>query len=604
VALLGARLESFLQSVPAPAWLEFHGAEFLLFLERDSSQREDEILGLLLTLGTALQRAVAGLGIRLGLALHWEPNASRWSLGGREQLVGSDLLEGRALVAFADTGHFLLSLRAHDILRRLLEQARERGLEPPLRDLQAEHGLRLDELSGGGDPEPASRLVLYKATLHDWEKQPHEVYNLAATAGRRTTLGEPTLPGARVRIEHRDPRRTEDPHQEFIQRLVDADEAYVIGLTHEGTAKFLQTALETRERKGDEFWERLVIVFPTEEFMGKLIDPHPSSPPPTERMLGGKRSVTSFLLGQGPAWFDRWDCVEYEGALPFVGNRFISERSPASVRIAPILPGADMRETYYTEIFKEMPVYDQLVSAFTVICNRGVSLSEWDLYGIYEDPDFRYRGLVSRKRLETRSNYWFPVVLIILHVDDDKGRHVLLQRRTIYNGDEDVDKFSNISGRLTDRDVYAALNVDHVPSYMGILDPGDARATAEFSEKTGLASKAVLPIKAWEAGAVRELREELGLGIKPERLVTHRRCLLHRPKGNLVFHIFSLQLTSDEALGGGEVEEIKQNRPHAELHMMTRAEIEQRQRNDELNTLLQTRYQDVFEPILKELQIG
>jgi 8-oxo-dGTP pyrophosphatase MutT (NUDIX family) len=601
VGLLRERLGGFLQSLQVPSWLEFHGADFLLFLEREPSQREEEILGLSLALGSALQRAFTGIGMRMGMALHWEPNASRWSLAGREHLVGPDLLEARTLVSFADAGQFLLSRRAYDGLSGLLEEARRLGLESPLHEIQRRYGIPLDDLTDGVDGSPASKVLLYQVALHDWEKLPHEVYNLAATTGERATIGEERPPAARVRIEHRDPRRTDDPHQEFIQRLVEADEAYVIGLTHEGTAMFLRAALDTRRRKGRGFWERLLIVFPAERFMENLIDQHPTPLPRKERMRAGKRMVTSFLLGLGREHFNRWDCIEYEGAMPFVGNRFVGERL-ASVRIAPILPGADMKKTYYTEIFEGMPVYEQLVDAFSVICNRGVSLNEWDLYGTCKDLEFRYHGLVSRKRLESRSDYWFPVVLIILHVDNDKGRHVLLQHRTIYNGDEDVDTFSNISGRLTDRDVYAAVGVDDVPSYLGIEDPGDGKATAEFSERTGLTRKAVLPIQAWEAGAVRELQEELGLEIDPERLKSHTRCLLTRKKGNLVFHIFSLQLRADESLD--EVEEVEQIRPHAELQMLSRHEIEQLQRDVKLNTLLQNRYEDVFRPILEELNIG
>jgi hypothetical protein len=310
IQFLQGKIDEFLQG-HSSYWLEFHGGDFLLFLEKEANRRRQEVLEELFLLGALLQHAASTQGLSLGVTLDWEPDASWCTIAERKFLIGTGLLDAMAHMSFADEGHFLLSSGAYAGLEKLRQEANRAGFTRWLESLQRQSPIALAELArewlaGAEKHGTRTKLSSDAFELHDWAKRPHQLYNVVVTAGEATILGKPSSPDARVKIEYRDPRERY-PTQEFIQRLVEADEAYILALTHEGTVMFLQEALDIRRRQNLGFWSRVEIIFPTVSFLKGLIDQHPSPDVRLERLDEGKQGVFKFLLGQGVSSFDKWE---------------------------------------------------------------------------------------------------------------------------------------------------------------------------------------------------------------------------------------------------------------------------------------------------------
>jgi 8-oxo-dGTP pyrophosphatase MutT (NUDIX family) len=294
--------------------------------------------------------------------------------------------------------------------------------------------------------------------------------------------------------------------------------------------------------------------------------------------------------------------LEFEGNLPFVGNWFISERN-ASVRVAPILPGCDMKKSYYMEVFKGMEAYTQLAQAFSVICSRSSRVVEWDIYGQFKEGELQYQGIVNRQKwdeLGQIGRFCFPIVLIMLHADIEGGPKSILQERTIFNASDDIDTFSNISGRVTDMDICTAKALA-LPPYIDYQDTDDDIATTAFNDRTNMKPGDPLPPGTWEAAAIREIREELGLRVTPDRLKHHCTYHLKRANGDLFFKIFSLKLR--RTLNVDELEIIEDSRPYVKLSAFDLPLLRNYHENSRFNRLLQREFEKVFVSIFRELGI-
>jgi hypothetical protein len=593
--------ERFLEAFGPSCWLDFRGGDFLLFLERKPYERREDALTKVFLFGLQLQLKTSGQPFKLGVTLHWEDNATWCYLGNRSYLMGPVLNETQLLMSFSDGGHFFLSENAYRDLRPQLHEAEHTSFSDLLRAISG----RLDKVW----PDLHLLEETYKTykcyceifTFHDRHKRQHDLYNLYVMDSRyQVCMGNPSTPQHRVAIEYRDKREIY-PQQAFIQRLVEADEVSIIALTHEGTAMFLQKALALREEQGKGFWNQLQVVFPGQSVLKEIIDQHPTTQVRFDRWEDGKRSVFHFLLSKGSDCLSRWECLEYNGNLPFVGNWFIGAQN-TSVRVMPVLPGADMRETYYMEVFKGTPAYKQLSDAFGAICSRTSWITEWNIYGRLEREEFHYYGVVNRKRWGTRKQFCFPIVLIMLHAEVETGLRSILQKRTIYNGANDIGTFSNISGRMTALDVYVAKGLrPQIDFDYDYQDKRDDIATSQFNAQAGLKRGDPLPSDVWEVAAVREIQEELGLEITRDRLKHHCTYYLEREDGDLFFRIFSLKLRHDASVD--ELQIIEDARPHANLSNFNLSRLRQSHRECKFNRLLQKKFEEVFLPIFQELGI-
>ncbi len=614
IDFVGQEITRFLQVFRPKHWLDFRGGDFLLFLEHERNIRPEDVLTTALVLGLEAQLRIQEMGqhkdFKLGMVLHWEDSAQRHKIGRESYLIGRALDEAQLLMSFSDRGHFFISMNAYRFLKRHLKETRQANLGTLL------HALLPNDLANRSNfkmwprvyqPQQTRGTYTYSGKIfrfHDKHKRPHDLYNLyIEDSNKGVHIGSLSVPYHRVAIEYRDDRKAR-PQQVFIQKLIEADDVVIIGITHEGTARFLREALEQRRKEGRDFWNQLQVVFPSQSVLKKIVDQHSTRVRQT-KWEGGKRSVFQFLMNQGADYLNHWECLEYDGNLPFAGNRFIvnkqNESAYESVRIAPILPGGDMRSTYYVELFNGMPAYDQVSRAFSLICANSSKITEWNLYGQQEEGEFHYYGIVNRRRLNTRKQFCIPVVLVMLHADVEAGHKSILQERTPYNGSSDIGKFSNISGRVTDMDVYKALGLrPQVDFEYNHKDRRDGVATAEFKNRTNLDKSDPLPPGTWEATAVREIQEELGLEITSDRLVPHCTHYLERQDGDLFFKIFSLELrcTPDD-----ELQIIEDSRPHAKLVPFGWNKLEQYHRDRKFNRLLQTKFAPVFVPIFRELGI-
>ena len=603
VEFMDREIRRFLDAFGPRCWLDFRGGDFLLFLERKPDEWREDTLIKAFGLGLQLQLKTLGHSFKVGVTLHWEDDATWRYLGDRLHLMGSALNAAQLFMSFSDGGHFFLSTEAHRDLDQQMREAERASLGALLGAISDRFGDVWPDLHLIETTYENYRCHCEIFTFHDRHKREHNLYNLYAVGPHgQVCVGNESRPCYRVAVEYRDDRRAR-PDQVFIQRLVEADEVAIVGITHEGTATFLQEALEFRRAEGRDFWNQLQIVFPSRPVLKKLIDQR-SDRDRLRNWEAGKRSVFEFLLSQNVDYLNRWECLEFDGNLPFVGNRFIRKDNEVvheSVRIAPTLPGGDMKSTYYIEFFRGMPAYDQVSNAFSLICTRSTGITEWDIYGRLEGGEFHYQGIVNRRRLNRRKKFCFPVVLIMLHADVETGHRSILQERTPYNGSSDIGTFSNISGRVTDMDVYVAKGLrPHVDFEYDYEDKRDVVATAEFNDVTGIAVGDPLPPGTWEAAAIREAQEELGLEIAPDQLVPHCTYHLKREDRNLLFRIFSLELRRTPV---DQLQIIEDSRPHVDLEPFDLNRLRQYHQEGRFNRLLQNKFEEVFLPIFRELGI-
>jgi hypothetical protein len=349
------------------------------------------------------------------------------------------------------------------------------------------------------------------------------------------------------------------------------------------TATFLAQALTLRKADYRYFWNSLMIVFPSERVIEDIGD-HRSREDRVEKWQGGKTQVTMFLRAQ-EEYLSRWDCIEFDGPMPFIGNAFTGWHG-SSVRVAPFLPGQDMKESFYMELQDGMRAYDQVLNSFKLMCDRGTRLSEWNILANRNGGG--YKGLVNRKRLSTRVDVAFPVLLVMLHSEVDGERRVLLQERTMFNASDQFGTYSNISGRLTDVDVCVALG--KAPP-VAFESDDDAVATQKFNAITGLKAGMMLEAAMWKAGAVREVSEELALEVRGERLEEQAAFRLDREKHSLDFRIFSLDLSADEW------QQIRKRRPQSKLSPFGLDDLKKHHRDNKFNQLLQRHFYDLMLPI-------
>ena len=245
-----------------------------------------------------------------------------------------------------------------------------------------------------------------------------------------------------------------------------------------------------------------------------------------------------------------------------------------------------------------MPVFTQMQKAFEAIIEDSISITEWLVCGrLGQRGEFLYQGLVNRERLANVAPVCWPVVLIILHCEQDWRTRLLLQERTCYNSGDRPGKLSNLSGRITDRDILASARKNKKAQWSSSPSDTDSVVTAAFSALTGMRTGREMRDEVWQAGATREVREEIGLRITPSRLKYHCCC---SPDGKLFFRIYSLKLRNEK----DELGEIQKLRPYANLRPFGMKALAELHEAKQCNSLLQLRFDDIFRPIFKQLKIA
>ncbi len=629
IALLQRELGRFEGWFDSLTWVNLESNGFTLFQQLGDRENPFDTLTRCIAFGAHLLLFVANRNnkmnpgderFELAVAVHWEregewcnpPTSQGWN--GSQCLVGPGIEEARQLLSvFCERPYLILSDRAYEELggtgleKRILSELRRVG--------SGKNGL---QLPGDNDAVRVTPMSVY-----DMQKNERRALSIEIVGSDGSRAGTDHEPPQLVAIEYRAP--SDDlSHNTFVQHLTRAKRVCIVGVTHEGLDRFLRAAVEARKLSlgGDGFWDDLSVIFPSEAFLKMMIDQHDHEARAeanrirADRWKLGRRMVSQYLLSLPSALRSRWKCLEFPGNLAFVGQRFEQDDS-SSIRVAPLLAGADVKDSYYLEVFNGSRAYKQLTGAFDVIVNRSEPIVEWTVCLSAGESGFSFNGIIGPERQsEARAKFHispsdkacFPVVLVVLHY---KG-YAVLQNRTIFNSARDFDKYSNISGWVTSDDLINAVSPDPKAYTRFIADnyradqQNESAATNEFTLAMGnqIAQDTMIPAellnRSWLSAAVRELREELGIEVTPTRLTLHQAAVpLNRPNDDFqnMFRIFSLKLNP------GELEEIAKQRPRSALEELTWKQLEEFHRNGRFNRLLQNRFDDIFTPLYKELCI-
>jgi len=549
-----------------PFWLDFHGNVAILFISKNNPRWKniENLAYQLFLFGIDLHTSKTG-DVRCGIILDWEQNAVSNKICSKKYLLCDTSSNIQALLPYTLDGHFLVS---RDIHSKLMNH-----------------------------PKFGETWKFDLFSLHDIQKRQHEFYNSYGSAG---LFGNADLPGERVTIEYRD-------DQKFIDIIAEASRLVIIGLTHEKLHLKLSAALNKRNNL---FWDQLIIVFPQQDRLKYVLEDKRNNGERLGKWEIGRFALSQFLLGA--ANYEKWECLDYPFDISYTGTRIEypirdSMRKPSSIRISPLQPGADQKETPILEIFEGNQAYTKISKSFDAIISNSNRITEYDLYGISRGKDVEFGGLIDHKSIYNLQNRCFPIVLIMLYEDIGGARKLLLQERNAFNARSDHGKLSNISGRITDLDAFAALKRTLSNEYLqiryGIID--NTKLSRLFSKETGIQQSTALGDAIWLNAAVREIKEETGLEIPEGRLKQHKDLLVIRPPNSqhdLGFRLFSLHLDGND--GCLDKQEIVRLRPNVNLKEYSLAELDALHRDQKFNHLLNANYDQVFRPILSnELHI-
>ncbi len=598
-------VESFLRNVPYDKYVDLREGEALIFLRKPDDINQRDVLRRLLFFGLGLQLSASTNEFFIGITLHTGRDAVFLAVGGSKTLTGVSLSEARRYMSFSNGRHFLISSDAHKIL--------EHDLHPSSTAKSNFADLFGDEFSKFPDyPKLEGEFDCKEFVFHDRHRRKVSLHNLSFQK-QDCMIGDPNLPNYLVAIEFRDRSRELKRGQVFIERLIAADSVFLIGLTGELTKDFLKFAHEERLKENKSFWNSISIIFPSEDTIRRIHEPRPIEER-IKKWQDGRRTTFSYLYSLGPEHLDKWKCLEFDGNLPFTGDQIV-DNGISSIRISPVLPGTDMRKSYNTEIFQDTPAFDLLSQSFEEIRKHSKPYVEWIVHGDFDidTKRLKYAGVV---RLEEISNLeqnrqriiCQPIALVILHGRKSGQKKIYLQKRTEFNSTSDIGKYSNIAGRVTDKDLIDSFKnkfpkakiakiIHESDNYIKLPSDG---YTEKLMAELELGSNKYLPDEMWKLAAQREIQEELGLIVDVSRLIHHTNIYHQRQdrQSAQLFHIFSLELKLDN---DPEINQIVKFRPNASLEPFTLADIENLWKTNQLNSLLQVHLKDLFIPIYQQI---
>jgi predicted phosphohydrolase len=447
-----------------------------------------------------------------------------------------------------------------------------------------------------------------------WES--HEVFNLVFWSARGDLLlGDTHIPPNRVRIDY----GREADEQALVERLLDADRVSIIGVTNENLAKPLHKALRQRRENGKDFWEEIKVVFLLRDLLDSVLDARctryevkKSQQDRRDSWSGGVREVREFFLGCGSGVSHRWECLEFNYHLPFEAQRFDDSDGNSLIRMVPIMPNVDARETYFIEATGGYLLHNQLSDAIDVIIRTATPIVEFNVYGHATDASgLTLAGVVSQR--EWRSfkppeggRPCFPVAFIMLHTNVGGVQQLLLQNRTVLNTGGDYDLFSLISGKVNDEDFFfpGNTNKEYQKLAYQVSSAGNdllrQQLSRLFSEEVKVPIGQLITAAAmhlvWRNTAIRELYAELGLGIIAERLEPYQDpFLLHREEGfDLYIKLYTLELQPEE------LRQIQEVRPNANLEQFNLERFIEFKNRHKLSVFLCTEFDNYILPLVRD----
>ncbi len=406
-----------------------------------------------------------------------------------------------------------------------------------------------------------------------------------------------------ARYEFRD--SINNGENKFLEALINANSVVIIGLTNENLAeKFLKPALVRRRR----FWESIKIISPSKRVIESLYDQHTSVDDRISNWTLGKKTLLNFFSIYSAN--SNWEILEYDNDFPFLGN-MLENDNESVVRMATLLPGLDMKDTFYnvydvkkSEVIEESAKLKEpffiVQNTINKIISKCSKIDEWIIKGRMEDDNsiFKFTSIFnSIKPTHESFSYTMPVVLVMLHTSVNDEVKVILQKRTDLNASSDLDKYSNISGKVEDLDIFAALQMIPSAQYDMLKydnDVDSSKLTGIIKEECNFENN--MPNKTFRQTAVREVGEEIGLTIKPDDLSFQTKSFLQRDnKSNLFFKIFTLEIESSD------LEVINERRPYSNLNCYSYEEVIELKKTQSLNGLLQNKFDSVFRPIYDKL---
>ncbi|MFZ4525789.1 MAG: hypothetical protein ACOYOE_09625 [Chlorobium sp.] len=395
--------------------------------------------------------------------------------------------------------------------------------------------------------------------------------------------------------------------EKFINRLSEASEVTIVGISHEQTCNIISKALAKRE---DKLWDKLTIIFPSLEYVNRVCD-HRDDVSRKDAYNNSKKELSTYLMGSFYNERNQWAILEYESNLPFTGTKLIFENENGNkdkqLRIAPILVGESSKNTHYIEIWEGMKAFNEVDSTFEIMRNNSRMLIEWNPY-LYKNQnnDYIFRGLIPRKDFKSLHQIYVPIVLIILYEENFGTVNLVLQKRDKFNSRSKFDKYCNISGIVIDLDIFQSLGINPSSDYKSkrtILPNQSVESDLSrlFLTETGIEndislSNLINNEQYWKTAAVRELEEELNLKVETNQLEPRGVGLLELPVGNPVeyyelFKIFSIKLGAGGVMSKSDIEAI---RPKVNLHLFNLSKLDSEFKNGNLAPLLNSRYNDVF----------
>lgn len=542
--------------------------------------------------------------LKIGVTIHIGEGIQYTRSGKMSNITGNSFNTAGRMMAFSDGGHFFISDIAYKNLKGTMFGSALNGdclsLLDHLPDL-SKHFTRIpSKLFESGET-----YHLTEWTYFDRNRQSHVFYNFHTTVKTEVKIGNSRRPPYWIPIERRDEKHsTRSPGQRFVRHLIESDEVCIVGLTHENTTDYLRTALEERNGK---FWNNIQVVFPSERLVRELKERDRSFEIRKHKWNASKREIILFFESQGNQHFHQWSCLECDDYLSFWGNRFTTGEKQI-IRIAPLIQGADLKHMPYLTFNNGMDIYNLLSEAFDVITVNSNSMIEWDILGQYKNGEFLSQGLASHSHLSEIHDFCKPVVLIMLYMREFDQTKSVLQKRTILNASDNFDTYSNITGHLCIKDttppeilgnfykeitrqIRKNTNTDDDAHDEGVL------ATQLFEDLTDWQPNMKMENSTWVQAAIRELGEELRLSISEhERLHFQRDYYLK--SANLYFQIYSLMITK------AEFNQIRKLQPHASLEIFGLAKLRELHRKNQLNRLLQNKFDEIFIPIFRNLNIS
>lgn len=581
--------------------LDFNEREALFYFDEIKSRSAQEAMKRAFEGGVMLHRTQNGF--ELGTVLHWSDSATVTKFPPNTRIQGDAIHCAKRIMEFSDGGHFFITetafgQRDSERLGFLRSNINSSG-EAPCKHIKQAATINTND----DDLYYLEDLVMY-----DRHHLPYEFSNFYITRAGKIIIGNERRPPEWVKIEQRDILPFDNPTNRFVRLLAENSKVYIVGFTHEKTRYYIKEALELRKGNGADFWEKLFIVFPSERILDLVLEQDRSQNARKNEWENSKRETLTYLEGLGQECVDRWSCLECDHNFTFWGNLLVKDDKTRMIRVAPLIPGPDLKKLNYLTFYPGMDGYNHFSEAIDVMIAGSSSITEWDMFGYVDDENgqrFRYGGICNRSRLnDLPDRFWMPVVLVVLHTGDLGKLEICLQLRSIFNAIDGFNTYSNIAGRICIDDMLQ--NRDQVVKIQkGIIDdlktrendnPSDEYRLATFyfnNSQTTFRYGTLVNDDVWKRTAVREIREELGLHIKPSRLT--KRKLHTLESRNLYFTVFSLRIDDKE------LDSISSSRPHANIARQDVDQIKQLHKKEKLNRLLQNEY-EIFEEIFAQLE--